>query len=180
MTTEAAHGSVGVIWAQARDGVIGRDGDMPWHAPADMAHFKATTMGHPVVMGRRTWDSIPPRFRPFTGRTTIVLTRDDAAAVAVRDEGGLVASSLDEALSLARSYEGGELVWVVGGGSVYAQAMARADVASVTILDLEIPDGDTHAPELSSDFIRESAAPEGSDFAPQERGPALRIERWVR
>lgn len=63
------------IWAQARNGVIGRNGDMPWYAPEDLAHFKAATLGAPVIMGRVTWDSFPPRFRPLPGRLNLVITR---------------------------------------------------------------------------------------------------------
>ena len=66
---------VGLIWAQARGGVIGKDGVMPWHLPEDLAHFKRTTLSHPVIMGRRTWDSVPPRFRPLPERRNIVVTR---------------------------------------------------------------------------------------------------------
>jgi len=66
---------IGLIWAQARGGVIGRGGVMPWHLPEDLAHFKRVTLNHPVIMGRKTWDSIPPRFRPLPGRRNIVVTR---------------------------------------------------------------------------------------------------------
>ena len=66
---------IGLIWAQARNRVIGKNGVMPWHLPEDLAHFKRVTLNHPVVMGRKTWDSIPPRFRPLPGRTNIVVTR---------------------------------------------------------------------------------------------------------
>ncbi|MDN6169488.1 MAG: dihydrofolate reductase [Micrococcaceae bacterium] len=71
---------IGMIWAQTVDGVIGQGGTMPWHLPEDMKHFKHTTLGHPVIMGRRTWASIPAKFRPFAGRTTIVLTSEDRTA----------------------------------------------------------------------------------------------------
>ena len=65
---------LGLVWAQARGGVIGKDGGMPWHVPEDLAHFKAVTSGHPVIMGRRTWESFPARFRPLPGRRNIVVT----------------------------------------------------------------------------------------------------------
>lgn len=172
--------AIGLIWAQSRDGVIGRDGGMPWHAPEDMAHFKATTMGHPVIMGRRTWDSIPPRFRPFEGRTTIVLTQDAEAATAIDREWALVAPDLDAALFLARDAEGSDIIWIVGGGTVYAQAAPRADLASVTVFDLDVPDGDTHAPALPAGMELISAVPAEDAFAASERGPAYRFETWVR
>jgi dihydrofolate reductase len=66
---------IGLIWAQARGGVIGKDGTMPWHLPEDLAHFKRTTLSHPVIMGRKTWESLPPRFRPLPGRANLVVTR---------------------------------------------------------------------------------------------------------
>jgi dihydrofolate reductase len=69
-----------LIWAQARGGVIGKDNRIPWRLPEDMAHFKALTAGHPVIMGRRTWDSLPPKFRPLPGRRNIVLTRQAGLA----------------------------------------------------------------------------------------------------
>ena len=155
---------IGMIWAQARGGVIGADGTMPWHLPEDLKHFKATTAGAPVVMGRRTWESFPPRFRPLPGRTNIVITRDDAytADVALR------AASLDEGLDLARaelarrdaasSYQAPGTLWVLGGGTIYAAAMDMADLLVVTEIDLEV-EGDTLAPAIPEDFTLSSADP---------------------
>jgi len=164
----------GMIWAQARGGVIGTAGTMPWHLPEDLKHFKRTTSGAPVVMGRRTWDSFPPRFRPLPGRTNIVVTRNDSFAA----DGALRASSLDDGLELARADlarraadsagestegsapEAGDVVWVIGGGHVYAEAMAQADLLVVTEIDLEV-DGDTHAPAIPEDFTQVEADPAG-------------------
>lgn len=96
---------VGLIWAQARDRVIGAGGTMPWHLPEDLKHFQRTTLGSPVVMGRRTWESFPPRFRPLPGRTNIVITsREDFAA-----DGAVRAGSLEEALGLARGVLAGDV-----------------------------------------------------------------------
>lgn len=170
--------AVGMIWAQTRDGVIGRAGDMPWNAPEDMAHFKATTMAHPVVMGRRTWQSIPDRFRPFAGRTNVVLTRDPEVTAEAEAAGALVFTDLDEALAAATDAPGGELVWIVGGGSLYAAAADRADVAVITVLDLEVTDGDTFAPALPPGFINVASVP-AEGFTPSDRGPAYRFETWV-
>ena len=89
-------GSLGLIWAQARGGVIGAGGTMPWHLPEDLAHFRAATMGAPVIMGRRTWESFPDRFRPLPGRRNIVVTRDPEWV----DAGAEAVGSLDEALAL--------------------------------------------------------------------------------
>jgi dihydrofolate reductase len=149
---------LGLIWAQARDAagrpVIGAGGVMPWHLPEDLAHFRRVTSGHPVVMGRRTWDSLPPRFRPLPGRTNIVVTRQadwvpdggrtpDETRAPVR-----VAGSVDAALDLAHAAAGpdGE-VWVIGGAQLYAAAVAHADTCVVTEIDAEI-EGDTFAPAV--------------------------------
>ncbi|MDN3495580.1 dihydrofolate reductase [Planococcus sp. APC 4015] len=129
--------AVGLVWAEAHGGVIGADGGMPWHVPEDLAHFKAVTMGAPVVMGRRTWESFPARFRPLPGRRNIVVTRNAGWS----DEGAERAGSLDDALDLAA----GGRVWVIGGGALFAEAIDRADLLEVTELDLAV-DGDTHAP----------------------------------
>src|SRR5699024_1639276 len=90
--------ALGMIWAQAHGGVIGAGGAMPWHLPEDLAHFKATTAGHPVIMGRATWDSLPPRFRPLPGRRNIVVTRDPRWSA----EGAQACRTPDEAVHAAR------------------------------------------------------------------------------
>ncbi|MFC9786670.1 dihydrofolate reductase [Rhodococcus sp. NPDC127528] len=137
---------LGVIWAQAHGGVIGRDNAIPWRIPEDMAYFKAVTTGHPVIMGRRTWDSLPPRFRPLAGRRNIVVTRDLQWA----SDGAEVAHSLDDALALAGDGE----VWVMGGGQIYAAALDRADRVAVTEVDLDV-DGDAYAPTLGPEWVAE-------------------------
>ncbi|MFT4306124.1 MAG: dihydrofolate reductase [Microbacterium sp.] len=131
--------TLGLVWAQAHGGVIGAGGRMGWYVPEDLVHFRAVTGTAAVVMGRRTWDSLPERFRPLPGRRNIVVTRRDDW----RAEGAERAGSLQAALALA----GGD-AWVVGGGQLYAQAVGRADVLEVTHLDLDA-DGDTYAPSLA-------------------------------
>lgn len=133
---------LGLIFARARNGVIGRDGGLPWHLPEDLAHFKRVTMGCPVIMGRRTWDSLPERFRPLPGRTNIVVTRqgDWHAAGAAR------AASLEDAVALCAGQPRG---WVIGGAQLYACALPLADLAEVTEIDADF-DGDVHAPVLGT------------------------------
>ena len=138
----AAGPKLGLIWAEAYRGVIGAGGVMPWHVPEDMAHFKAVTLGSPVVMGRKTWDSLPERFRPLPGRPNIVVTRNEEWAA----EGATRAGSIDEALALAAASEP-EWVWGIGGGELYARLIDRADRLEVTELDLDIP-GDAYAPSI--------------------------------
>lgn len=132
---------VGLIWAEARGGVIGAQGGMPWHVPEDLTHFKSTTLGAPVVMGRRTWESFPERFRPLPGRRNIVVTRQDDWT----DAGAERAASLEAALAAANETAPGR-VWVIGGGQLYREAIALADRLDVTELDLDV-DGDTRAPD---------------------------------
>ncbi len=129
-----------LIWAQAANGVIGRNNTLPWRLPEDMAHFKAATMGCPVVMGRKTWDSLPPRFRPLPGRINIVLTR----RADWQADGALRAASLEEALGLCPAEA---KVWVTGGADVYAQAQPLASTAVVTEIEATF-EGDAFAPQL--------------------------------
>ena len=144
-----------MIWAQARGAVIGAGGTMPWHLSEDLKHFSRTTMGSPVVMGRRTWESFPAKYRPLPGRTNIVITRDDALEL----PGAVRARSLPEALELAATEAGPETTtWVIGGGSIYADALEVAEQLVVTEIDLEV-DGDTTAPQISAEFSLQSADP---------------------
>ncbi len=135
---------IGLVWAQARDGVIGAAGGMPWHVPEDLAHFKSVTMGMPVVMGRRTWESFPERFRPLPGRRNIVVTRNDDWSA----PGAERAASLDDALALAAD---AETVWVIGGGALFREVIGRADVLEVTDLDVSV-EGDTFAPAIGDEW----------------------------
>jgi dihydrofolate reductase len=127
--------TVTLIAAVARNGVIGADGGIPWHLPEDFAHFKATTLGHTLVMGRATYESIG---RALPGRTTIVLTRDPEWAA----DGVLVAASLEDALAMA---EGD--VYVAGGAAVYEAALPFADVQLLSEVHLD-PEGDTYYPAV--------------------------------
>ena len=135
---------VGLIWAQARHGVIGKDGVMPWHLPEDLKHFKRTTLNHPVIMGRRTWDSIPARFRPLPGRDNIVVTRQPDW----NEIGAQRGSNLREAL---QKCDNAGQVWVIGGAQIYAQAMPLADELVVTEIDADF-DGDAHAPAIGPEW----------------------------
>ena len=131
---------LGLIYAQSRNGVIGRGGVLPWHLPEDLAHFKRTTLGAPVIMGRKTWESLPPRFRPLPGRKNIVITRD----AQWQAEGAHRAATLDEAIAACA---GAGTAWVTGGAEIFKLAMPRADVAVITEIGADY-DGDTFAPEL--------------------------------
>ena len=129
-----------LIFASASNGVIGKDGGLPWHVPEDMAHFKRTTSGHPVIMGRKTWDSLPPKFRPLPGRTNIVVTRQPGWQA----DGALRASSIDDALALCPADSD---AWVIGGAQIYRESLPLAHSAVVTEIDADF-EGDAHAPQL--------------------------------
>ncbi len=137
---------LGLIYARARNGAIGLQGQMPWHLPEDLAHFKAVTTGCPVIMGRKTWDSLPPRFRPLPGRRNIVVTRQ----AHWQAQGAERAHSLPEAIALAQAAQAPR-VWVIGGAELYAQAEPLAQVAEVTLIDRDF-EGDAFAPTLGADW----------------------------
>jgi dihydrofolate reductase len=133
-----------LIFARAANGVIGKDNALPWHLPEDMVHFKRTTLGHPVIMGRKTWDSLPRKFRPLPGRLNIVVTRDPAWQA----DGALRASSLEAAMALCPS---GADAWVIGGAQVYAAALHLADTAVITEIAQDF-EGDAFAPTFGPEW----------------------------
>ena len=137
-----------LILARASNGVIGKDGGLPWHLPEDIAHFRRTTSGHPVIMGRKTWDSLPSKFRPLPGRTTLVVTRQPDW----HSPGALRAASLPDALALCPA---GSDAWVIGGAEIYTQALPLAHTAVVTEIGAEF-EGDAHAPQFGPHW-RETA-----------------------
>ena len=148
---------VEIVVAVADNGVIGRDGRLPWHLPADLQHFKVTTMGSPMIMGRRTFDSLPGL---LPGREHIVLTRDPAW----RREGVKVAASPEEALAVA----GSERVSVIGGAEVYRAFLPLADRIHLTEVHIA-PEGDTFFPQLNS---REWNVARGTRQPAQDDRPA--------
>jgi dihydrofolate reductase len=129
-----------IIAAVAKNRVIGKDNQLLWNIPEDMAHFKALTAGHTVIMGRKTWESLPPRFRPLPGRRNIVISRQtDYAAT-----GAELANSLENALKLGST---ATIAFIIGGEQIYTQAMDLADRLEITEVDLE-PEGDAWFPEI--------------------------------
>lgn len=139
---------IGLVWAESAGGVIGKDGVMPWHVPEDLAHFKQVTLGSPVVMGRRTWDSLPPRFRPLADRRNIVVTRQSDWQA----DGAEVAHSVTDALALAAdAADAREMVWVIGGAEIFAAVIDRAERLEVTEIRATF-DGDTVAPEINDSW----------------------------
>lgn len=131
-----------LIAALAKNRVIGRDNQLIWNLPEDMAHFRQLTAGHVVLMGRKTWESLPPRFRPLPGRRNIVITRQTD----FNAPGAELAHSLDAGLQRAAS---AETIFVIGGAEIYAQALPRAGRLELTEVDLT-PEGDAWFPEFSA------------------------------
>lgn len=144
-----------LIAAVAANGAIGRDNDLLWQDRRDQKHFRATTMGCPVIMGRRTWDSLPARFRPLPGRRNVVVTRN-------RDwqaDGADVAHTLNEALALVAD---APKAFVMGGGELYALALPEADELVLTEIDADF-EADTFFPDWPrqafNEIAREAHAP---------------------
>ncbi|HZQ33765.1 MAG TPA: dihydrofolate reductase [Mycobacterium sp.] len=157
--------SLGLIWAQSASGVIGRAGRIPWRLPEDLARFKDLTMGHTVVMGRRTWESLPARVRPLPGRRNIVLTRQTDYAA----DGAEVVTSLEDAL--------GADVWVIGGAEIYPLALPFAARCEVTEIDINMPreDDDAVAPVLDEGWLAQDG-----DWQVSDAGLRYRFSSYTR
>jgi dihydrofolate reductase len=125
--------TIAAIVAMDEGRVIGKDGALPWHLPEDLAHFKAKTSGHFVVMGRKTWDSLPAKFRPLPGRVNIVVSRNPSAIQV--PEGTFAVSSIQEALEIAeRSAAADQMIWFIGGAQLYGAALPLCDELHLTLV----------------------------------------------
>lgn len=149
----------------ARTRALGKDGDLLYKIPEDLARFRARTHGHPVVMGRKTWESLPENARPLRGRANVVLTRDASYAA----PGATVVTSMKDALSAARSAAGSEEIFIIGGGEIYALAFPYADRLYLTLVDDDTA-GDAYFPEYENEFAKETSreeheTPEGLKYA---------------
>ena len=145
-----------LIVARARNGVIGRDNAMPWHLPADLAHFKRTTVGHPVIMGRRTWESIGSR--PLPGRRNLVVSRSAGFSA----PGAEVLPSLHDAIAIAGDVD----VCVLGGAGIYAAALAVADRIALSLVHTTIADADTFFPDPGEGWVVEDRVEHREDALP--------------
>ncbi|MGV8875981.1 MAG: dihydrofolate reductase [Rhodoglobus sp.] len=160
---------IGLIWVQSPGAIIGSAGTMPWHLPEDLAHFKKLTLGSAVIMGRRTWQSLPARFRPLPGRRNIVVTRQPQW----HDDGADVAHSIDAAIELAvtatttaattttttTTAAATEHIWVIGGAEIFEQIIDRAHRIEMTEIR-ETFAGDTRAPERGSQWMLTATDPQ--------------------
>ncbi|HWJ84499.1 MAG TPA: dihydrofolate reductase [Cellulomonas sp.] len=163
--------SLGLIWAQSPGGVIGRGNELPWRVPEDSAHFRRVTSGHPVVMGRSTWESLPERFRPLPGRDNIVLTRTPGYEA----PGAVVVGSLADALVVVGMRD----AWVIGGGAVYAQALELAERLEVTVVDIDV-EGDTWAPAVGEGWELVRREPDEGWLHSSVDEVPYRFESWRR
>jgi dihydrofolate reductase len=160
--------TVRLVWAQDAGGVIGAGGALPWHLPEDLKLFRTLTLGSTVVMGRRTWLSLPPRARPLPGRRNVVLSTTLDAAEAGAD----VATSVDDVLATP-----GDL-WVIGGGEVYAAFLPHAAEAVVTEVGERFP-GDTWAPRLGPGWVLGRRLPD-EEWLTSSSGLRYRVSWWRR
>lgn len=155
------------VVAAARNGVIGREGGLPWRIASDLKRFKAITMGKPVIMGRKTWESLPKR--PLPGRRNIVITRDRH----YRADGAIVVASVDEALAQARQADSDEIC-VIGGSDIFRQMLPTADRLYLTEVDLA-PDGDVFLPPIGQDAWRETSRETHARAEGDDAGFVLRV-----
>lgn len=156
---------INLIWAQNAEDYIGKDGGIPWKHSGDMARFKELTMGHTVIMGRKTWESLPEKFRPLPGRKNIVITRNvNVQAMNNLQSGAAFAASLDEAL---KNVPEGQIAWIIGGREIYELAMPLANRIYVTAVD-DFTIGDVKAPSeryfTAFDCIESGSFPAASNY----------------
>jgi len=143
---------IAIVAAVARNGVIGQENRLPWHLPEDLRHFKALTTGHVVVMGRKTWESLPVRFRPLPERVNVVVSRNPAYSA----PGAIMAASLEDALKVGA----GGTAFVIGGAELYAHALPLAQRLELTEIAADFP-GDATFPAVDRRQWRETARQAG-------------------
>ncbi len=148
--------SISIIVAMAQNRTIGVNNTLPWRCPEDLKHFKALTMGHHMIMGRKTYDSIG---KPLPGRTTVVVTRDKNLKI----EGCLIAHSLDDAIAACAS---DSQTFIVGGADIYAQSLELADTLYITEIQQDV-EGDAHFPDVDKSIWQESSREIRSQQTPQ-------------
>ncbi|KSV76826.1 diacylglycerol kinase [Sinorhizobium sp. Sb3] len=171
--TKSIHPKISIVVAVAANGVIGRDGDLPWRLSTDLKRFKALTIGKPVIMGRKTWASLN---RPLPGRANIVITRNTDFVA----EGADVVPSLDAAIAVANreaQAAGVDEICVIGGGEIYRQSISMADILHVTEVQAEV-DGDTRFPDIDAQVFEkvfEEDLPQG-----EKDSHAMHFVTWKR
>ena len=148
--TGAGNGRISLIAAIGRGRELGAGGELLWRIPEDMKRFKELTMGHPVIMGRKTWESIPEKYRPLLGRTNIVVTRQSG----YRAKGALVVDGLSDAFLAAEGADGASETFVIGGGELYAAALPYATRLYLTLVDATAEGVDAFFPAYETEFTK--------------------------
>lgn len=177
---------IAMIWAETSAGIIGDGNDMPWYLPEDLTHFKDATVGHPVVMGRTSWEALGDKYRPLPGRENFVVTRKSD----YQAPGGHVHSSIPDAIraaaEFAKTTNDSNTVWILGGGQVYAQCMPIADRVVITEIDMVAPDRfQVYAPAMDEEqFQVESSewmvSEKGHPVDEEPNGLRYRFRTWTR
>jgi dihydrofolate reductase len=179
--------SINMIWAEAYSGggvagAIGNNGTVPWHLTQDLRHFRALTVSHPVIMGRKTWESLPKKSRPLPDRDNIVVSYDDDYEA----PGATVVDSIDEAISIAKIQSIPEdgidrsEIWIIGGASVFRQCVGIADQAFVTQVDVHV-DADSFAPDMAAYVSKgEWRRVQVGEWMPVSDQGSIRRYRYVR
>jgi dihydrofolate reductase len=146
---EKKAGLISIVVAIGADRAIGHGNELLWRIPDDLKRFKELTMGHPVIMGRKTWESLPEKFRPLPGRTNIVVTRQTDYEA----PGAAIVNSLEGARAEAARAEGADEIFVIGGAQLYAEALPSADRLYLTLID-DAKEADAYFPAYEQDFAR--------------------------
>lgn len=166
---------ISMIWCQTVYGIIGKEGKLPWHLPEDLAFFKSVTDGHPVIMGRKTWDSLPDIAKPLPNRTNIIVTRQDLSSVN-GDDRVIYVNSLQDAIEAAKLCAGSDEIFLIGGSSIFEEGMDIASTIYLTEIYRPIQ-GDTHAPEIS--MYEWDYRPYTGGYS-KNQGLYYTIDKWVR
>lgn len=140
---------IAIIAAIGKNRELGKSGKLLWHLPDDMRRFKDLTMGHPVIMGRKTWESLPEKFRPLPGRTNVVVTRQDG----YKAKGAIVAGSFEAARAVAACVSGADEIFIIGGGELYTAALPVTDRLYLTLIE-DDKEGDTFFPPYEKEFTK--------------------------
>ena len=162
-----------LVVAMGENREIGAQGDLLWHLPADMAHFKTITLGHHVLMGRKTWESIPPRFRPLPGRTNLILSR----TLSVESDQVFTFPSADQAIAFAENRGEKELM-VIGGGAVYEELLPFCHTLYLTRVAVSFSQADTFFPKINEGEWEKIT---DTHYVADDRNLyAMRFQQWVR
>ncbi len=162
---------VGLIWSETVNGVIGANNTIPWHLPEDLKRFNQITRGSTVIMGKKTWFSLPEKFRPLPGRRNLVLSSN----IGLKFEGAHLFSSLENAFASVDT----EWAWVIGGQRLYESALLFADRIEVTVVNLPDVVGDAFAPGVPNSFYHTGSEPADADWFVSTDGVGFRFESYL-